>query len=215
MNVANPEAFRLNLEALIDAMYGAFRQTRETPSNVAGADNESDDTCFQVSSEYERPREFFQCMLDMIRIVFEPSPPGTMLLNANPCFIFDAIRQSQFRLGYLSEISEPEERIGDFYDRMIKPKMDACGYLPGAASAMFVFATLGKGQQKMAKVAEISTQFMAGLSINDALQSLADTINGEAFEKPGGRYAGFSVDEAMGSRMRISIWLFIPPATCH
>lgn len=104
MNVVNPEGLRLHLEALIDAMYGAFKQTRETPSNVSKANDEIDDTCFQVSSKYERPREFFQCMLDMIRIVFEPSPPGTMLLNANPCFIFDAIQQSQFRLGYLSEI---------------------------------------------------------------------------------------------------------------
>lgn len=39
---------------------------------------------YETSGQLKRPNVFLQCLLDVLRIVFEPHPPGTIFLNAKP-----------------------------------------------------------------------------------------------------------------------------------
>ena len=97
MNIIEPVVFGEQLGKIFAAIYGLFERTREN-TLLAKEDGiiryfEEDGKClFQVAGQFKRPGDFLQCLLDMLRIMFEPNPPGTWLLNSNPDFILEEIR---------------------------------------------------------------------------------------------------------------------------
>lgn len=214
MNIPTPQEFTHHLDQMLSAMYEVFEHARES-TLVPVEDGcrryyEEEGKCwFQVASQFKRPGEFFQTFLDMIRIMYEPSPPGTLLLNSNPCFLFDQISATPFQLGYLSAISEPDESISELFERAIAPKMAEYGYSTSATFARFAFVSLGKERYKMAQIGEVLKYFSAGFSVSDVLGGIASEIKGEEFERNTQSYAGFSGDEALGKRIRVSLWLFL------
>ncbi len=214
MNLTEPVVFGEQLRKIFSAIYGLFEQTREN-TLLAEEDgvirySEEDGKClFQVAGQFKRPGDFLQCLLDMLRIMFEPNPPGTWLLNSNPDFILEEIRGNGFQLGYITGVSAPNEQISDFYTRVIEPQMQENSYVLERAFATYAFITSGD-KWTMKKVSEISHFFDSGFSIDDAVQTLGNSIKGKRFSKRNHRYTGFSSDKALGQSMRISMWIFLP-----
>ncbi len=214
MNIVEPGAFREQLEKIFTAIYGLFEQTREN-TLLAKDDGviryfEEDGKClFQVAGQFKRPGDFLQCLLDMLRIMFEPNPPGTWLLNSNPDLLLQEIRASGFQLGYVTGVSIPNEPISDFYMRVIEPQMQENKYLLETAFANYAFITSGD-RWNMERVSEMSRFLDAGFSIDDAVQTLANGINGKGVCKRNRSYAGFSSDKALGKCIRVSMWIFLP-----
>ena len=214
MNIIEPAAFREQLEKIFTAIYGLFEQTREN-TLLAEEDGiiryfEEEGKClFQVAGQFKRPSDFLQCLLDMLRIMFEPNPPGTWLLNSNPDFLLEEICANGFQLGYVTGVSAPNEPISGFYSRVIEPQMQENKYLPETAFATYAFITSGD-RWNMKKVSEISHFFDSGFSIDDAVQTLANGMNGKGVSKRNRCYTGFSSDTALGKSMRISMWIFLP-----
>lgn len=197
------------------AIYGLFERTREN-TLLAKEDGiiryfEEDGKClFQVAGQFKRPGDFLQCLLDMLRIMFEPNPPGTWLLNSNPDFILEEIRGNGFQLGYITGVSAPSEQISDFYSRVIEPQIQENSYVLESAFATYVFVTSGD-KWTMKKVSEISNFFDSGFSVDEAVQTIANGMNEEEVSKRNRSYAGFSSDKALGKSVRVSMWIFLPP----
>lgn len=214
MNLIEPVVFGEQLRKTFSAIYGLFEQTREN-TLLAEEDgvirySEEDGKClFQVAGQFKRPGDFLQCILDMLRIMFEPNPPGTWLLNSNPDFILEEIRGNGFQLGYITGVSAPSEQIFDFFTRVIEPQMQENSYVLERAFATYAFVTSGD-KWTMKKVSEISHFFDSGFSIDDAVQTLGNSIMGKGVSKRNRRYTGFSSDKALGQSMRISMWIFLP-----
>ncbi len=215
MNIIEPVVFGEQLGKIFAAIYGLFERTREN-TLLAKEDGiiryfEEDGKClFQVAGQFKRPGDFLQCLLDMLRIMFEPNPPGTWLLNSNPDFILEEIRGNGFQLGYITGVSAPSEQISDFYSRVIEPQIQENSYVLESAFATYVFVTSGD-KWTMKKVSEISNFFDSGFSVDEAVQTIANGMNEAEVSKRNRSYAGFSSDKALGKSVRVSMWIFLPP----
>ena len=215
MNMLEPVVFRKQLENVFAAIFGLFEKTREhtlsaEQDGVIRYLEEDGKSLFQVAGQFKRPGDFLQCLLDMLRIMYEPNPPGTWLLNSNPNFLLEEITGSGFQLGYVTGVSAANEPISDFYSRVIEPQILENKYLLGTAFATYAFVTSGE-RWNMKKVSEISHYFDAGFSIDEAIQTLENSLKGEGVVSKRNRYfTGFSSDKALGSSMRLSMWIFLP-----
>ena len=94
----NPKALVVALREVVAGLYQVFDLAAERPYDP----DDDDKPLFGVSSQFDRPNEFLQTLLDMLRVFFEPDPPGTVFLNANPCFLYDAMPEKPVQLGYAS-----------------------------------------------------------------------------------------------------------------
>lgn len=222
INITSPAEFGQQLDQIISKLYDFFEFTREDellPVDKRGERFDKWKCLFEVSGQYARPLDYLQCLFDMLRVMYEPNPPGTFFLNANPDFIFEEIRSTSFELGYVTAISEADESIADFYGRVLVKRLIEYKYEAEYAFGIFVFITRGKHSQ--AQIGEALSFFQAGFSIDEALETLANKIKEDGISKRKRAYAGFATDEALGSRARISLWLFMPVRTpsiaeqCH
>lgn len=101
MNINAPTEFAQSVGNTIANLYYLFEQTCEVELLPVDQRQGKDWKClFEASGQFNRPNDFLQCLLDMLRIMFEPEPPGTFYLNANPDFIYEEIDGAPFRLGY-------------------------------------------------------------------------------------------------------------------
>jgi hypothetical protein len=209
MNINAPTEFAQSVGNTIANLYYLFEQTCEVELLPVDQRQGKDWKClFEASGQFKRPNDFLQCLLDMLRIMFEPEPPGTFYLNANPDFIYEEIDGAPFRLGYLTAISEPHEPIAQFYKRKLAPLIEEYGYFSNSIFATYVFVT--KGAFSRDHIGKVVRFFDAGFSVDDVLQSFANIIKDDGgVSKRNRSYAGFSTDEALGDRMRISMWLFM------
>lgn len=201
--------------ALIENLYELFELTRENEliSIVDEVELNSKGTeklCFEVASQFNRPHEFFQALLDVIRIIFEPNIMSTTILNSNPCLLFEEIPVTPFRLGYLSSVSEEDEALSDFYARVIKTQMSETGFDAESAGALFIMITVGCKYYKIKFMRESVKFFDAGMSIDTLMGNISAIIQDRKFEKSGGAVIGFSEDAALRGKIRISMWMFIP-----
>lgn len=209
MNINSPSEFGQKVSNTIDNLYYLFEQTCEVELLPVDRRQGKDWKClFEASGQFKRPNDFLQCLLDMLRIMFEPDPPGTFFLNANPDFIYEEIGTDPFRLGYVTAVSEPHESIEEFHKRILAPLIQEYGYVSNSVFATYVFVTHGKFT--MVKIREVVKFFDSGFSIDDVLLNFANIIKEEeGISKRNTCYTGFSTDEALGDRMRISMWLFM------
>lgn len=212
MNIKSPAEFAHRISNTIENLYYLFDQTCEVELLPFDQRQGKDWKClFEASGQFKRPNDFLQCLLDMVRIMFEPDPPGTFFLNANPDFIYEEICTTPFRLGYVTALSEPHESIDKFNKRKLEPLIQEYGYDSNSIFATYVFVTHGKSS--MSQIRGIVKFFDSGFSVDNALQSFANIIKEDGeISKRNRSYAGFSTDEALGDRVRVSMWLFMHKA---
>ncbi|MDQ6965587.1 MAG: hypothetical protein Q9M23_01535, partial [Mariprofundaceae bacterium] len=110
-NITEPEQFNHKLQEVMEGIYELLELSREEELSPVREDGvvrygEEGKTCFQVSGQFERPTEFLQTLLDMIRVNFETYIFGTFQLNSNMGFMYDEIPDAPFQLGYVSITSE-------------------------------------------------------------------------------------------------------------
>jgi len=219
-NITHPAQFTEKLQAVMQGAYDLLELAREHDLSPVSEDGviryfeEHGKACFQVSGQYDRPTEFLQVLLDIIRANFEPCVLGTLFLNSNLCFLYDEVPDAPFQLGYASLTSQPNQGFAAFWDEQVIPYLEQCGYtLGGADGATAVYAVASTGQERYgydAFMNDISTKLGSGFSVEEATALLASEIN-EAVSPPRKRvYTGYCLDPALGSRIRLSLWLFIP-----
>lgn len=220
INVTQPAQFIEKLQTVMAGVYELLDLARErdlrpvSDDGVIRYSEEDGKLCFQVAGQYERPTESLQALLDIIRVNFEPCVLGTLFLNSNIPFLYDEVPDSPLQLGYASLTSEPDQSFGAFWDERVVPHLAACGYaLSGADGATAVYAVASTGQERYgydAFVDDILGKLGAGFSVEEAFDLLASAVN-ETEPKPRKPvYAGFCLDPALGSRVRLSLWLFLP-----
>ena len=207
----NPKAFVVALREVVAGLYQVFDLAAERPYDP----DDDDKPLFGVSSQFDRPNEFLQTLLDMLRVFFEPDPPGTVFLNANPCFLYEALSDQPVQLGYASILGEPGESFSAMLDNRIFPRLTELGYQQEADSSAFFAICRGPergGRIKFSDplICEAEIILQAGTSVEEAWGGLYSAVKGEspAFSKK--HYVGVSFDESLGDRLRVSVWLIIP-----
>lgn len=162
---------------------------------------------FQVAQQFDRPDEFLQALLDMIRVQYEPFPMGSMLLNANVlAYLYAAINNEQLRFGYLSMLSENRQPFTDFWQSEVTAYSKKNGYSLSDAQAMFVVVTVGDSNYGLPLLTEVNEVLGSGISLKGAVKNVAaEVAGGDAAVTE--RFSGFCLDEAMMGRLRVSVWL--------
>ena len=198
-NLTQPLQFRSTLTNLHSNLWQLFELARE---NEYVTDYK---TAFHASGQYDRPDEFLQCLLDMVRVMFEPYPLGTFFLNANLDFLTDAISGKSGRLGYLSAISEEGESIQSFWESTIGPRLKSLGYTV-CDSAVFAMCSTGPDRYNLELISEVGDFLGSNFSVDDAISLMKSDVQ-QTPSEPRGVYAGYSPDSALGTRLRLSLWL--------
>lgn len=214
-NIKDTEGFSLKLAELFKDLYQLFEIVKEREISPKVTEppewpGDTGKTCFEVSGQFERPHDFFVTLLDLIRVTYEPTFFGTFFLNANWGFLLQEMPESPFRLGYLTAISEPGEGVASLFAQSIQPQMQQYNYSFNAANAVFVMASFSKDRLSIELMVEVNELFGSGFSVDDALGTIAGELKGESYQKPGNAYSGFSIDNSLGERLRLSLWLFLP-----
>lgn len=162
---------------------------------------------FQVSGQFDRPDEYLQALLDMIRVEYEPYPMGTMLLNANlMANLWQVNMDNEIRFGYLSMISEDKQSFTDFWQTEITVYAEKLGYQLQEARLMFVVVTAGMSNYALPLLTEVNDVLGSELTIKEAVKAVSEGIIGEVHSGEE-VHAGFCLDEAMKNRLRVSVWL--------
>lgn len=82
--------FKDSFQNLIYAGRSFMELTKaEDAAEKNGSDVDFYDSAYLTQS-HERPDEYIQAFLDIIRVEFEPNLLGTFFLNANVCFIYNS-----------------------------------------------------------------------------------------------------------------------------
>ena len=166
---------------------------------------------FQAAWQYERPQEFQQSLMDILRVVFDPNPPGTFMLNANYGLLEEAVPDTPFRLAYLSELGRPGESVQALKSRAIDPRCQALGFEQGIGP---MFGTLCAGQGSVVHlVRDYAALFDAGFSVKQALSGMAQELGAAAVDPASDGpicHLGYSIDPALADRFRVSLWRFVP-----
>ena len=217
-NVSHPRQFSEKLQEVMNGISDLIELTKESelmPVSEEGVIRyfeESGKCCFQAAGQYERPAEFLQCLLDMVRVTYEPSVLGTFFLNSNPCFLYEAIPDTPFQLAYASLLSQENEPFAAFYANTVRPYLLRCGYDLSLATGLFAVASTGEDRYGPPFVEEVDATLGSGFSVQEAVNLLAAAIDPDIGTAPQAAYSGYSLDPALGSRIRLSVWLFIEHA---
>lgn len=210
-NLTQPLQFQNTLTNLHNNLWQLFELAREN-EHVTDCK-----TAFHVSGQYDRPDEFLQCLLDMVRVMFEPYPLGTFFLNANLDFLTSAISDKSGRLGYLSAISEEGESIESFWESRIATRLDELDYSV-RDSTLIAMCSTGPDRYNLDLICEVGDFLEANFSVDDALALMSKEIKQTA-QPSRAAYAGYSPDYALGNRLRLSLWLIsdkaLPASITH
>ncbi len=172
---------------------------------------ESGKTCFQVSGQFDRPSEYLESLLDIIRVNYEPCVLGTFFLNSNIGFLYDGIPDTSFQLGYISMTSEVNKQFDTFWDEDVIPHIEKCGYSFKDTSSVYAVASTGEGRYDLDFMDNVLTTLDSEFSIDEAINLMTASFR-ETTEGPTKDiYSGFCLDAALGNKIRLSLWLFINP----
>jgi hypothetical protein len=130
------------------------------------------------------------------------------------CFLYDAIPAKPFQLGYISIVSTPDKPCDSFWKDDVVPYIEKCGYYFEAATAIFAVASTGDENLTLDFVSTVSEVLNAGFTSENLgeffLDGLSQTTPSQPVNLPTKQiYAGFCTDNALGSRIRISLWLIL------
>lgn len=163
---------------------------------------------FQSSGQFERPIEFLQSLLDMIRVQYEPQPMGTFFLNANIGFLQEAMHDEPFQLAYASLVSRPDQSFASFYEHDVLQHLETCGYDVEEITAMFAVASTGHERYKLQFVRDINGALNSGFSVDECLGQMAASIEPSKDRPRKQTYSGYCLDPALGTQIRISLWCY-------
>jgi len=213
-NVVDPRRFDRMLQEVMAGLYELFELAKEheLPPVINGGRayyEEDGKTGFQVSWQFKRPGEFFQTLLDIIRVNFEPNVLGTFFLNSNMCFLHEQIPDEAFQLGYISIVSDPDQGFAGFWENQVRQRLQKYGYDLQEATAIYAIATTGKDRYNLEFASEIRETLQSGLSVEDAICLIRSGIGIETIKPRKNIYSGFCYDPVLGSRIRLSLWFFI------
>lgn len=219
--IDHPKEWAEALKSTVASLYEVFDLAAERPlppviNGCRAYYEETGKTLFQVSDQFERPGEFLQVLLDMLRVLYEPNPLGTFHLNANPSFIFQALPDKPFRLGYATLLSDPGESFSAFLQNKLLPRLSELGYQISTCSAAFFALCCGIGDpnpyERMLELYKASTTVLhTGFSIDEAIRLIASEFSVDAQAPRKRVYAGYAMDEALGERLRASVWWIDEP----
>jgi len=219
--IENPKAWAEALNSTLASLYQVFDLAAERllPPVINGCRvyyEETGKTCFQVSGQFERPGEFLQVLLDMLRMLYSPDVLGTFQLNANPSFIFDALPDKCFRLGYATLLSDPGESFSTFLQSKLLPRLADLGYQISTCTAAFFALCCGVSDPNpYERMVELCTESSAaldtGFSLDEAISLIKSELDGDGLSPRKQVYAGYAFDEALGERLRASVWLIKEP----
>ncbi len=164
---------------------------------------------FQAASQYHRPTEFLQALLDMIHVNYEPHPLSTFDLNSNMGFLYEEFAEQPCHFGYFSLISAGRKAFHDIWSEEVIPHAQQCGYFLEETSSCFVAVTTGLSQYDVPWVDEVVETLKAGTSVTAALDLITANLTAEATALTNQTFVGFCRDEALVDQMRISVWLLI------
>ncbi|NVK41566.1 MAG: hypothetical protein HWE39_10015 [Oceanospirillaceae bacterium] len=209
-NVFHPDQFNAALQQVLETIHSLMACSREQPLNPAGPtgdqsySNDQDLSGFEACRQLERPSEYLSALLDIIRVNFEPNPLGTMFLNSNLSWLYDAIPARPFQLGYVSLASEDDEPFEAFWQRVVVPHLDRCGYDMSQTPAFAVVIT-GDERYDMPFVMEVHEGLDAyGFVDEEAVGT--PLMAGTPWVQ-----IGCCLDPALHRRFRLSLWLLLEP----
>lgn len=214
-NIKSPVKFLEKLQEVMDGMYELFELSKEQSLAPVSDDGVirymegSGKTCFQVSGQFDRPSEYLQSLLDIIRVNYEPCALGTFFLNSNMAFLYERIPDSPFQLGYISISSEGNMQFDQFWEEEVVPYIEKCGYSINDASAIYVVASTGEANYGLDFIDKISTTLNSGFSVDEAMNLLAAPVCETREELIKHIYPGFCLDRALKDETRLSLWLFL------
>jgi len=214
-NVPDPVQFGKALNEVVEAIHKMLEATKEydwkpvTKDGVRTYYEETGKCGFQAAYQYERPTEFLQTLLDMIRVHFEPRTMGTFFLNSNIGFLHEAMPEAPFQLAYASLVSNENQSFSSFFANDVSPYLEQCGYDAENITAMFAVASTGHERYKMNFVSEIAGTLKSGFSVNEVLGMMASSIDSSVSKPEKQTYSGYCLDPELGTRIRLSLWCFI------
>lgn len=203
--------FKGSFQNLIYAGRSFMELTKaEDAAEKSGSDVDFDDSAY-LTQCHERPDEYIQAFLDVIRVEFEPNLLGTFFLNANSCFIYNSATGDKLKLGYISIISQDDQEFNDFWRNSAVPHIHKCGYDIYGVMALFAVVTTGEERYWGNLPGDVLDILNAGFTIEEVLNRFSKALATDS--DPGLRtnsntYAGFCLDPALGSKLRLSLWFF-------
>lgn len=212
-----PAKFQEKLIEVMEGIYELFELSKEhnlKPVSESGETRymeESGKTCFQVSGQFKRPSEYLESLLDIIRVNYEPCVLGTFFLNSNMGFLYDAIPDKPFQLGYISITSKPNKPFDKFCKEDVIPYIEKCGYSVEDASSIFAVASTGEDNYGIEFIEEISATLNSGFSVEEAVELMAASIFATVDNPTKQIYSGYCLDAALENKIRLSLWLFVVP----
>jgi len=220
-NIPAPRQFSETLSELTEVIFRLIELTKELDLKPIADngytqvyDEELGKCGFQASAQYERPSEFLQTLLDMIRVQFEPAFVGTFLLNSNIGFLCQEMPEEPFRLVYASLVSSPGQSFGAFFENEVSRHLQKCGYDEGQCTAMFAVATTGEARFVEDEFEfEIADTLKSGFSVDDALGLMAASIDPEKSAPRKQAYSGYCLDAELETRIRLSLWCYVKRAS--
>lgn len=197
--------FSTQLEKLISVLYSCF----ESCKDFSLVDYPDELTFSDVASQFKRPEEFLQVLLDIVKVTFHPCRMGTLFLNSNPAFIIDSIPKEPFRLGYLSVLSEPGEAFADVWSGKVADSLRRNEYDLERASAVFLVVSTGEDRYRLELADEVCEVTNAGFSVEEVLELFASEINDQDEAPRKEFHSGYVFCEELFTRLRISLWIFL------
>ncbi len=215
-NINAPRLFRQKLMAVMQELHELFELSKEHDLEPVSEDGvtryleEDGKTGFQAASQFARPSEFLESLLDIIRVNFDPCAPGTFFLNANMGLLYEAMPSAPFQLGYASMTSTPDKPFAAFWKEDVVPHLKACGYDIDRARSVFAVASTGMDNYGVDFFNEVSTTLESGFSLHEAKELISSHVRESANAPIKHFHAGYCMDAGLGSKTRLSLWLFIP-----
>lgn len=210
INIHQPQKFDAKLQEVIEAFGQLLELSKEAEYN-----NESEEepyygkVGFQISSQFNRPTEFLESLLDMIRVTYEPCTLGTLLLNSNPVFFYEAVPTTPFQLGYISLTKDAGQSFSDFWSNDVEKHIKKCGYKAEAVSTMFAAISTGSESYGLNFIDSVAKAISVGFSVDEATQLFASAICDSTDAPRKQTYAGFCLDHSLSTKTRLSLWLFM------
>ncbi|WP_299181983.1 hypothetical protein [uncultured Neptuniibacter sp.] len=156
---------------------------------------------FQEAQQFDRPDEFLQALLDVLRVQFEPWPIGTFFLNSNVmAYLADRVEQRSFSFSYASMTSEPQATFTGFWLTAVEPYLNKLG-MPFNDGQSFVVVTVGQSNYTLSLVEEVDSVLGSGTSLASAMKAVVG-----ARETEQRIVCGYAIEEGLGSGIRVSIW---------
>jgi hypothetical protein len=206
--IKDPLQFKKKIQNIMGEIYDLFELAIEgdATNNV----EELEKACFQLTSEYDRPTEFLQSFLDIIRMNYEPYILGTFFLNSNMSFLYDGIPEDKFELAYVSVVSKDNQEFSDFWREIVIPYIDKCGY--DFDKALGVYAVVSTGVQRLGFefLHEVSSELDSGFSVDEAIDLLRSYIKDDIKKSRKQIFAGYCLDSSLETKIRLSLWFFVP-----